>query len=351
MDKNKNIIYIAITGILIIVVIVMFFIFDKDKTWQMEQFDDRVEEYNNRVAQRKLDAEEQNARNEEILAQTPGIACWGDGFTYGTYGEGTSYPSVLRELIEENDYPYDVVNLGVYGEDSRTVLGRQGSIPFLISEDFAIDTMDLIKISIESEDGSEVNPCIQDYNPGFNPCTVAGVNCTIYGETTAEDITKANGYYLSRQDSSTKTVDVKAGTVVVTSGSTEYTKYINILQAGDGGGYSTDSELVEQEKKFAASIDGGKYVIIGRLGGTTVSNQAYDSQMENAFGSKYINAREILCADEVDGVEYTQADRQQMTEGLIPDCLKSNGYLNEKGYEALGKAVFERLEEIGLVEK
>ncbi len=353
MSNNKNYLYMTITAILIIIFIVFYFVFDSNKIWETNEYSEMVAEYSERVEEEKAERANREARANEILSETPGIACWGDGLTYGTFGEGTSYPSVLKELMEEEDYPYDVSNMGVYGEDSRTVLGRAGAIPFVISEDFTIDgNSELIKISIESEDGGEVNPCIQEYNPGFNPCIVAGVSCTIYGETRSDNITKASAYYLSRQDNSTRVVEVPAGTEVITSGSTEYNNYINILQTGDGGGYSTDTELVEQSLRFAEKFgDSDKYIIIGRMSGTADENAAYDSMMEDEFGDHYLNAREFLSSVEVEGVEYSKKDKEQMEEGLIPDCLTNNGYLNSNGYEALGKLVFERLEELDLLEK
>ena len=353
MSNKRNYIYIAITVILLIIFFVFYFAFDNNKIWETDEYDEMVEEYNERVEREKAEDVNREARANEILAETPGIACWGDGLTYGTFGEGTSYPSVLEELIKKENYPYEVENMGVYGEDSRTVLGRTGALPFVISEDFTIEgSSELIKMEIESEDGSEVNPCIQDYNPGFNPCVVAGVNCIIYGETRPDNIAKASAYYLSRQDNSTRVVEVPAGTEVMTSGSTEYDDYINILQIGDGGGYSTDRELIEQAVKFAEKFgESDKYIIIGRLSGTAEENAAYDSDMENEFGDHYLNVREVLSSKEVEGVEYSQEDRKAMEEGSIPDCLINNGYLNSKGYEAVAELVFERLKELDIIEK
>lgn len=353
MNNNRNYLYIAITAILIIIFIVFYFAFDNDKIWETDEYGEIVEEYNKRVEQEKAEDANREARANEILAETPGIACWGDGLTYGTYGEGISYPSVLEELIKGENYPYDVENMGVYGEDSRTVLGRTGAVPFVISKDFTIDgSSELIKMEIESEDGSEVNPCIQDYNPGFNPCTVAGVSCIIYGETRPDDLTRASAYYLSRQDKSTRTVEVPAGTEVVTVGSTEYDNYINILQIGDGGGYSTDTELIEQSERFAEKFGrSGKYIIIGRMSGPAEENAAYDSEMENRFGNHYLNAREMFCSTEIEGIEYSEKDRRAMEEGRIPDCIMKDGYLNSKGYEAVAGLVFERLKELDIIEK
>lgn len=352
MDNNKNIIYMIITGFLIIIFIAMYICFDDNKGWVGNDFDKRVEEYIDRTIQNKIENENEVKLSEKVLEKTPGIVCWGDGITYGTYGNGTTYVSVLKEFLADRGYPYEVINLGVYGEDSRTVLGRAGALPFVIKDDFKIEGTgsELIKIAIISEDGNEVNPCIQDYNPGFNPCVVAGVKCKIYGETKPDNINKASAYFLSRQDNSNKIVDVPAGTIVNTMGSTAYKNYINILQIGDGGGYSTDTELIEQQVKFVESLEGSeKYIILGRISGSEEDNRTYDSAMERAFGNHYINIRKELTGQEILGVEYSARDKDSMEMGIVPECLKTKEYLNRDGYKALGEIVYNRLEELGFI--
>ena len=62
-----------------------------------------------------------------------GYACIGDSLTGGFGGGDVSYPDVLEELLEEEarergaDKAPEVVNLGVNGEDTITILGRAGA--------------------------------------------------------------------------------------------------------------------------------------------------------------------------------------------------------------------------------
>lgn len=353
MDSNKNYIYIAITAILIIIFIVFYFVFDNNKIWEKDEFNQMTDEYYEKMEREKAENINRESRANEILSETPGIACWGDGLTYGTFGEGVSYPSVLEEIMKKENYPYSVDNMGVYGEDSRTVLGRTGALPFVIGEDFTIDgNSELIKIDIKSEDGNVVYPCIQDYNPGFNPCIVDGVKCKIYGETSPVSLTEASAYYLNRQDNSTRNVEVSAGTEIMTSGSLDYDNYINILWIGDGGGYSTDTELIEQSERFADKFgETDKYLIIGRMEGTDEENYTYDREMEKKFGDHYLNVREILSSEKIAGVEYSERDKESMEEGSVPNCLKKDEYLKDIGYEAVAELVFERLKELNIVNK
>lgn len=349
---KKNYLYFIITLLLITIFIIMYFVFDNNKIWKDEIYEEKKELYEQRIKQQKEEKEKRELRNNEILKITPGIACWGDGRTYGTYANGKSYPTLLKGIIEDNGYPYPVVNLGVYAEDSLTVLGRTGAIPFVVSKPFTIsgNNDNLIEIELTSENGEEVNPCIQDYNPGFNPCVINGVKCKIYGEPDVENINKAKSYYLSRQDNSNSKIDIESGSIIETSGSKDYRNYINILQIGDGGGYNTDWELVEQELKFVENWgDNGKFVVIGRIGGSEKDNEYYDSRMVSELGDNYINIRKELTEKEFDGINYSEKDKENMAEGIIPECLKKEGYLNELGCKILADTVYERLLKLKLI--
>ncbi len=355
MDNNrKNLICIIIIIVLALLCAVMFKFFDNKKFWLTDDFEQRIVQYNEKAAQEKAKNAEAKARREAILEKTPGIACWGDGFTYGTYGSGTNYPSALEGFLESEDYPYEVSNMGVFGENSLTVLGRTGAVPFVVAEDFTVSGTgeDLIEVKITSEDGQSVNPCMQDVNPGFNPCVVNGVKCTIYGETDSSDLTKPKAYYFNREDGKQDDIDISAGTVIETEGSREFGNYINILQIGDGGGYANDNELAGQFESFAEYFGkDGKYVILGRIGGSEAQNSALDAQLTQQFGSHYLNIRKLLCTQNIEGVEYTDSDKAEMAQGVVPACLKTENYLNKYGYNAVGKIVFDRLKELGLAEK
>ncbi len=356
MDNNgrKNIICIVIIIVLLLLCAGMFKFFDNQKFWLTDDFEKRIVEYNDNVAQEKAKNAESKARREAILEKTPGIACWGDGFTYGTYGGGINYPAVLEDLLEGEEYPYKVSNMGVFGENSLTVLGRMGAVPFVVAEDFTVNgtSEDLIDLKITSEGGQSVNPCMQEVNPGFNPCVVNGIKCTIYGETDSSDPTKPKAYYLNREDGKQNDIDISAGTVIETSGSKDYDNYINIIQIGDGGGYANDNELAEQLARFFERFgNDGKYVILGRIGGSEAQNSALDAQLTAQYGAHYVNIRKLLCSQNAEGAEYTDSDKAEMAQGIVPACLKTENYLNKYGYNAVGKIVFDRLKELGIVEK
>ncbi len=354
MNNDRKNIFIFLIIIFIIIFIALYAYFSYIEKAEKAEFNSRINEYNARIENKKAEEEAQEEKRTRLLEETPGIACWGDGYTYGSYGNGDSYPYELQTLLNVEDYPYTVANMGVYGEDSLTVLGRTGAIPFTVKEGFKIEGTgeDLIPFNITSENGEEVNPCIQDYNPGFNPCIVAGVDCTIYGAVANTDTTRAEIYYLSRQDGKNNIIDVPAGTKILTSGSVNYKNYINVLQVGDGGGYSDDDELLEQQIRFAESFgESEKYLIIGRLMGSDEDNEYLDEVMEEEFGDHYVNVRKLLTRTEIEGVSYSESDRTDMKKGIIPQCLKNENYLNSDGYKAVGKIVYEKIKSLNLISK
>ena len=66
------------------------------------------------------------------------LLCYGDSLTAGsdaafdsTTGTGP-YVSVLKSLLGSS---WNVLNKGIGGEDSATIAGRQGGVPFYITDD------------------------------------------------------------------------------------------------------------------------------------------------------------------------------------------------------------------------
>ena len=131
-----------------------------------------------------------------------GIACVGDSLTEGFGGGGVSYPAVLEEKIREmlkktgkaegreaaerktaekgmsglsaDEDSYRVENLGVCGEDTFTILGRSGALPFVLEEAVRIPAgRERIPVPLKSPLCSET--CLLVYgNAGVNPVRIGG---------------------------------------------------------------------------------------------------------------------------------------------------------------------------------
>lgn len=197
---------------------------------------------NNRQA--RVNKEKEN--RDKLVEKLKGVVCWGGS---NTAGEGSaSYIDFLYEDLKNLGYDLPVENKGIKNESSVDILGRQGSIPIVVSESAEIENSNnaINPIKVKSSNGMATNILCGNKNPGVNPCVINGVKGTLFGETDEKDITKTSTFYFQRENSGEKVV-IPAGAVVQTEGSdSKYKDYINIMWL-ERKGWSTPKELIEQE--------------------------------------------------------------------------------------------------------
>ena len=125
------------------------------------------------------------------------IVCWGDSLTAPHSGKGikgkikrivkgaAAYPEYLEEMLG-NDY--EIINCGVGGENTLTIMARQGAYPMKLAHDVVIFKSDEIKYKtfignndvsafVSSYNGKRVTPLLQrgwdeDCPAQVNPCTI-----------------------------------------------------------------------------------------------------------------------------------------------------------------------------------
>ena len=396
MERKKTIIRnIVIFLVLILVVsgLVMGMIAAKK---QIDAEDALLSEEHNSQRQELNDAREgsmdvvQEAYETDLetLAQyLPGIVCWGDSLTAGSSGN-VSYPLTLQKYIDtylcgiydlryaiENpeNYPrakwedykisIPVVNMGAGQEDSATILGRSGVIPYVVKSDFVIPAgTESVSISIESQDGSPVAPLTAG-SAGVNPVTIAGIQGTLTRTANAQGWSTSS-YQFTRLEARAET-PVSKGTEVVTACTEQYRDYIHIVWLGTYGTFTNPEKLVSDTKALLQrqSVNTDRFLVIGpcTYGGTwspslTYSMDAIDSAMLQAFGNNYINLRKYLIEDGLRdaGITASKADTNNINLGLVPDSFRSNAGgadLNGVAYDLLGKLVYERMELLGFFDE
>lgn len=301
---------------------------------------------------------EKEARFENIREDIPGIVCWGDDMTYGRGGVETSYPHILEDLLTENGYSIPVYNFGISGEDSLTVFGRMGAIPFVVDEFKLDENATLYEVKVTSSyNNKEVNPLMQKRNPGVNPSSIMGIDGTLYGWVEPADLSKLGAFFFGRTYTGDAVV-VPKGTEIVTNGTT-YKDYIHIVAVGENGGWDENIyNLVEQHRLFVEYLEGSKnadsYIILGMIKGNADENHETELLMSENFGEHYVNLREYLAGDAMNdlGLVPTDRDREMMAEGIVPESLMADeNNLNDDGYKAVGQLVYDRLTELGYVRK
>lgn len=340
----------------------------------------QVQELND-ARQENLDALQQAYEKDlETIAQyLPGIVCWGDSLTAGSSGN-VSYPLTLQKCIntylcdiydirfsldnpetysrvnwEEYQISIPVVNMGAGQEDTATVLGRAGVVPYVVKTDFVIPAgEESVPISIVSEDGRTVSPLTAG-SVGVNPVTIAGVVGTLT-RISSTQFWGQSPYQFTRLEEGEKT-PVAKGTEIVTSCREDYRDYIHIVWIGTYGDYGTPEKLVNDTKALLArqTKNRDRYLVIGpcTTKGTwttvsTMSLDAIDTAMLQTFGSHYINLRKYLIEDGLRDAGLNTTSN--MLKGNVPTAFRSNAGgadMNGVAYELIGKLVYERMVALG----
>ena len=320
----------------------------------------------------------------DALAQyLPGIVCWGDSLTAGSSGN-VSYPLTLQKYIntylcdiydlrygvdnpenyarvnwEEYKISIPVVNLGSGQEDTETILGRSGVVPYVAAADFVIPAgTESVGLSIVSENGKTVTPLTAG-NAGVNPVTINGVEGTLT-RTANSQLWSQYSYQFTRLEAGEET-PVSKGTEIVTACTEEYRDYVHIVWLGTYGEFTNPETLVAETEALLSrqTENSDRYLVIGpcTYKGSwdplqTYSMDAIDSAMLQAFGNRYINLRKYLIEDGLRdaGITATKNDTTNISQGEVPDSFRSNAGgadLNGVAYELLGKLIYDRMDLLG----
>ena len=307
---------------------------------------ERATAYNIKHKERE---EKVNSIEQAIYKDTPGIIVWGDSLTAGAGGEGTNYPDVLQRSIKTNIYTIPVINMGVGGEDTPTIMGRAGSVPFVVSSFTIPKDTSKVEITIKSSNGNNVFPLRQGDN-GLNTVTINGITGIITIEQ-ASYTSQESTYYFNRTEPG-NSVNIADSTIITSNSWADYQNYIPIVFMGQNGGWNENPEELIAQIKSILSMDkwNDKYLVLGLTSGTTESRAVLESAMESEFGNQYINLRKYIVQNglEIVNFEATVADINAINEGAIPLSLLSDPiHFNSLGYKVIGQAIYDRMMKLG----
>ncbi len=286
----------------------------------------------------------------EVLADFPGVVCWGDSLTAGAGGEDTSYPSVLQNLVQKNVYgEIEVVNLGVGGESSATICSRAG-----VYQPLALMQAVTIPAAKEKVEIKLNFPVLRQGANFFNPCLL-GEGGGVIGEIVIEQDSISSPqytYYFKRSEVG-KEVSLEAGSIVTTAQSTNYKNYVSIIFIGQNGGWNDDfATLIAQQRALIErqTANAEKYLILGLTTNSAADRAELEKVMQEEYGDKYVNLREYLSGSAARnaGVQLTAEDEEQMAAGIVPQALRVDAvHLNKQGYTMIGNVVYERMKQLG----
>ena len=309
-----------------------------------------------------------------IKQYLPGIVCWGDSLTSGAGGNSANYPQILEDLIKkeickEYDLKADlnstfekflsskelaveipVVNMGVGGEDTYAILGRNGAIPYVVSEPLTIPAGTTpIEISFTSQNGDKVTPLRQG-SAGVNPVTIGGVEGTL--TVVQESFSSKEYYYQFTRTTAGEAVSVPVGTKIVTAASSQYLDYVTVIFMGTNGTFDTPEDLIAQQRAIIDHQIANKdrFLIIGLHTGWMEDRIELEEAMVKEYGDKYFNLRDYMAKHGMQdaGLEPSEEDRIFMLDGRTPNGILSDGvHFKPVGYKLIAQQIYKRMDELG----
>lgn len=295
------------------------------------------------------------------------VVCYGDSLTAGsdaaynnTTGTGP-WVSVLKRLVGDD---YEFLNRGVGGEDSATIAGRQGGVPFYLTSEIELpaDTTPVELLKDTNESGKIIGLGIASECNGhivytrkilaqggnINPVMIDGVECNII--PTIQSYT-ATSYKIARTSAASSTRKLLKGSFIYTNEmKTAKNADVAIIFIGQNGGYNNEHTLVEQVRKMVQFTNcGGNYIVISSHGNGNVNIQrAFGA----AFGAHYINLQQYLPNHGIeDAIRFGLTTAEAMTGKVWDDGTLKNAndvHLTSLGNAVLGYRIFEIGKRIGI---
>ncbi|MBQ6825480.1 MAG: acetylxylan esterase [Clostridia bacterium] len=287
--------------------------------------------------------------NGGIYDKVNTVKCYGDSITQGKGYENNpekTYPGMLSSFLGEE---FTVLNAGVPGEATYTIMSRQGALSLFTNKEFKFEAgQDTIVIGDRNDNGFVTSTGINIdliYYLGnqisINDITIEGVNYTILIEDFVWSPTRACTVKLKRADVSSA-VTIPAGTSVEFNNKVTPDS-LNIYLMGANGNYISTDDLIAQYKAMIDYHGSNNYLVV-----IPFTNTNYDEKFYEAFGDHCVSFREaaITYGLEFEGITPTSADKAKIAEGLVPPSLCLNNtydvHLNEKGYHLMATLLHEK---------
>ena len=306
------------------------------------------------------------------------IVCWGDSLTAphretlkqkirGIFVEDHDYPSVLQKILGDD---YEVINCGVGGENTLTIMGRQGAYPFILAHDVTINSKDCalenfmgntdVPAFLSSYNNEVCYPLLQHKSSAkINDCMIQGGIYELSAESNiwrvGDGYGKAYNYFITPKVPSDKQIVLKKGSAIHTYAMKNLRNaYCNIIFMGENGGFKDVKDLIKQIKAMIIYSKCNRYIVIGfHKCNAVIPNMKRMYEMEDslqqAFGKHYLCIRKPLVQKGLQfaNLQATKVDEDSVRKGVVPPQLLVDGlHFTSKGYEFIGDLVSQKMKEL-----
>jgi lysophospholipase L1-like esterase len=280
------------------------------------------------------------------------VNCFGDSLTFGYGGEGITYPGTLQKLLGNG---YQVYNMGVGGETTTTIAGRQGSIPMLVKTVTIPAEVKALEVELISANGEIPKPLRQG-EAGVNPCYIKGIkgNLTI----TQTDTTNSDAkWYFTREEKGAETF-IKEPVELITAASLNRRQGVLILWTGTNDLFDIPKDrlakkIIEQQRVMVDYMEYSEkqYIIIGLTYSTAFPFiDDVNKELKETYGKHFLNIKPYLLEEglKAAGLVETEQDRLKKNQGNIPESLLVDDvHFNALGYTLIGEQVYKKGIELG----
>ncbi len=312
------------------------------------------------------------------------IVCWGDSLTAPHNSKdikgmvrriikGADYPEYLSEMLGDE---YEIINGGVGGENTLTIMARQGAYPMKLAHDVIIFKSDEtmyetfignndINAFISTYNNKPVTPLLQcdwdkDSPAQINPCTISG---KLFSLSSQAKFWKENdkykfkyNYFITPEDKWETTDTIKAGSIVNTYAMKNLRgKYANVFFIGQNGGFEDTADLIKQLRAMISYSKSNRYIVLSfhtpnKQINSIIRMKEMEDSLQQAFGKHYINLREYMVKNGLADADLTptKADKESIANGHVPTQLMTDGtHFTTVGYKEIATLVVQKMKELG----
>lgn len=275
------------------------------------------------------------------------ITCWGDSLT-----AGGGWTQKIQEL---SGIP--VYNGGTGGENSRTIMARQGGDIMLVNNITIPAGTTPITIATRSDDtgistylGHKVTPLLQG-GSHINPCYIGDIKGTL--SWTGSDYNDMTGTWTFTRAEVGEEIVINRPTAIRTDFDINRNRpKIMIIFIGQNGGYTDTSDLINQHRLMIEHSKAESFIVLGLSSGTASQRSGYEEAMRKEFGRRFISLREYLStyglADA--GIEPTEQDLAMMAQGQTPQSLLSDSvHYNSECKAVIGSMIYKKIKELNMI--
>ena len=290
-----------------------------------------------------------NLRNEFESKNKSGeyITCWGDSLTAG--GGWTNQLQKLTGLT--------VYNGGTGGENSRTIMARQGGDIMLVNNITIPSTTEPVTIASRNVDGgistylgNKVTPLLQG-GVHVNPCYIGDIKGTL--KWTGSDYADTSGTWTFTRTEVGEEVIINRPTAIRTDFDINKNKpKIMILFIGQNGGWNNLDDLINQHRLMIEHSRCEDFIVLGLSSGTASDRKEYEDGMKKEFGRRFISLREYLSQYGIEdaNIEPTEEDLLMMEQGQTPKSLLTDTvHYTNACKTVIGNMLYKKIKELNMI--